>query len=112
MDRSSTALDRRRWLITQHYDETLSLEEGAKFLRLGLKAMKELVESGAVPATSLNQKHTVMLREDLIAYLRVEGRRQAEARRIKKLKDSARLAKPKKASKRVLPNLDHYDVAT
>ena len=87
----------------------MGLEDGAKFLRLGLKAMKELVESGAVPATSLNQKHTVMLREDLIAYLREEGHRQAAARRVEKLRAAARAARPKKSAKRALPTLDNYD---
>lgn len=53
-------------------------------LRLGLEAMKELVDSGDVPAVRLNQKHTVMLREDLIDFLRREGRRQAAERKQRK----------------------------
>lgn len=100
----------RAQLLENSRSETLSLEEAATFLRLGRKAMKELVDSGAVPAVRLNQKHTVMLREDLIAYLREEGRRQADARRVQKLKDAARAAKPRRSAKRPLPNLDHYDL--
>lgn len=50
-------------------------------LRLGLEAMKDLVDKGEVPAVRLNQKHTVMLREDLIDFLRSEGRRQAAERK-------------------------------
>ncbi|WP_152983865.1 hypothetical protein [Stenotrophomonas pavanii] len=62
-------------------DDTLGLEGAAKMLRLGLEAMKDLVDKGEVPAVRLNQKHTVMLREDLIDFLRSEGRRQAAERR-------------------------------
>lgn len=91
-------------------DETMGLEDGAKFLRLGLKAMKELIDSGAVPATILNQKHTVMLREDLVGYLREEGRRQADARRVQKLKEVARAARPRKVAKHPHPSLDNYEL--
>lgn len=62
-------------------DSTLGVEDAAKVMRLGLEAMKELIDKGTVPAVRLNQKHTVLLREDLISFLREEGRRQAAARR-------------------------------
>ncbi len=62
-------------------EETLGLEGAARMMRLGLEAMKELVDKGEVPAVRLNQKHTVMLREDLIDFLRSEGRRQAAERK-------------------------------
>ena len=62
-------------------DDTLGLEGAARMMRLGLEAMKDLVDKGEVPAVRLNQKHTVMLREDLIDFLRSEGRRQAAERR-------------------------------
>ncbi len=62
-------------------DETLGLEQAATLLHLGLEAMKDLVREGAVPALQLNQKHTVLLRADLLAYVREEGRKQAEQRR-------------------------------
>ncbi|MGE8451721.1 MAG: hypothetical protein ACN6OP_14075 [Pseudomonadales bacterium] len=62
-------------------DDTLGLEGAARMLRLGLEAMKDLVDKGEVPAVRLNQKHTVMLREDLIDFLRSEGRRQAAERK-------------------------------
>lgn len=54
-------------------DDTLGLEDAAKVLRLGLEAMKTLVEEGTVPAVRLKQKHTVMLRKDSIEFLRAEG---------------------------------------
>ncbi|WP_312705033.1 hypothetical protein [Stenotrophomonas lactitubi] len=62
-------------------DETLGLDGAATLLRLGHEAMKDLIDRGEVPAVRLNQKHTVMLREDLIEFLRSEGRRQAAERK-------------------------------
>lgn len=71
----------RRQPKVEDVGETLSLEDAAGIMRLGLEAMKELVDKGEVPAVRLNQKHTVMLREDLIDFLRSEGRRQAAERK-------------------------------
>ncbi len=71
----------RRQPKVEDVGETLSLEDAAGIMRLGLEAMKDLVDKGAVPAVRLNQKHTVMLREDLIDFLRSEGRRQAAERK-------------------------------
>ncbi len=68
-------------MTTDDLDDTLGLEGAAKMLRLGLEAMKDLVDKGEVPAVRLNQKHTVMLRQDLIEFLRQEGRRQAAERK-------------------------------
>jgi hypothetical protein len=62
-------------------EDTLGLEGAARMMRLGLEAMKDLVDKGEVPAARLNQKHTVMLREDLIDFLRSEGHRQAAERK-------------------------------
>ncbi|WP_146257544.1 hypothetical protein [Stenotrophomonas maltophilia] len=62
-------------------DDTLGLEAAARMIRLGLDVMKELVDKGEIPAVRLNQKHNVMLREDLINFLRTEGWRQAAERK-------------------------------
>lgn len=67
--------------VLESMEDTLGLEGAARMMRLGLEAMKELVDKGDVPAVRLNQKHTVMLREDLIDFLRSEGRKQAAERR-------------------------------
>lgn len=96
----------------QHpHEDTMGLEEGARFLRLGLKAMKELVDSGKVPAVSHNQKHTVMLREALVEHLREEGRKQAAERRVKYLAEQGRAKKPRRAAKAkpTLPDLSAYE---
>lgn len=71
----------KRQQVVDDIDDTMGLEGAARMLRLGLEAMKDLVDKGEVPAVRLNQKHTVMLREDLIDFLRSEGRRQAAERK-------------------------------
>lgn len=71
----------KRRQVMEDLDDTMGLEGAARMLRLGLEAMKDLVDKGEVPAVRLNQKHTVMLREDLIDFLRSEGRRQAAERK-------------------------------
>lgn len=92
-------------------EETLGLEEAARMLRLGRDSMKELVDSGAVPATQLNQKHTVLLREDLIEYLRKEGRRQQIERQARKQRSAAPAAPRRPGrSRRPLPDLDKYEI--
>lgn len=71
----------KRQQVMDDIHDTMGLEGAARMLRLGLEAMKDLVDKGEVPAVRLNQKHTVMLREDLIDFLRSEGRRQAAERK-------------------------------
>ena len=73
--------DQQRKHLPSDSDDTLGLDDAARMMRLGLEAMKDLVDKGEVPAVRLNQKHTVMLREDLIDFLRTEGRRQAAERK-------------------------------
>jgi len=63
------------------HEDTIGIEDAAVMLRLGLDATRELVDTGQLPALRLNQKHTVLLREDVRDYIREEGRRQAEQRR-------------------------------
>ncbi|QNG82164.1 DNA-binding protein [Stenotrophomonas maltophilia] len=100
-------------------EDTLGLEAAARIMRLGLEAMKELVDKGEVPAVRLNQKHTVMLREDLIDFLRSEGRRQAAERKKSAIgnRPAANSSAPgstKRASKSrrtKLPDLRAYEQA-
>jgi len=93
--------------------ETLDLEGTAHLLRLGLDATRELIATGRLPAVQLNQKHTCVLREAVIDYLRDEGLRQAQERR--KAHDTIKLtvvppkADGKPASR--LPDLSGYEVA-
>lgn len=64
------------------HDETLSIEESAELAKCGVDCMKELIDSGEVYAVKLNQKHTVLLREDVIEYIRRRARTEAKARRL------------------------------
>ena len=92
---------------------TLDLKEAAAFLHLGYEAMKSLVDSGQVPAVSLNQKHTVLLREDLVAFIRDEGRRQADERkRLKRKPLATESCTPTRNRSRVLPDLSKYEIVT
>ncbi|MGC1547445.1 MAG: hypothetical protein WA777_02855 [Rhodanobacter sp.] len=95
-------------------DPTMDLEQAAAFLHLGYEAMKALVNKGDVPALSLNQKHTVLLREDLIAYVREEGRKQAEERKMRGRRQAPtvtpRTNQPR--SRPPLPDLTKYEITT
>lgn len=62
-------------------EDTIGIEDAAVMLRLGLDATRELADTGQLPAVRLNQKHWVLLRDDVLGYIREEGRRQAEERR-------------------------------
>ncbi|HEL3755788.1 TPA: hypothetical protein ACOEBN_000049 [Stenotrophomonas maltophilia] len=100
-------------------DDTLGLEGAARMLRLGLEAMKDLVDKGEVPAVRLNQKHTVMLREDLIDFLRSEGRRQAAERKKSMIgnrpaantPESGQTRRASKSRRTKLPDLRAYEQA-
>lgn len=108
----------RRVHSDQASDDTLGLGDAARMMRLGLEAMKDLVDKGEVPAVRLNQKHTVMLCEDLIDFLRSEGRRQAAERKKSAIgpRPAAKTPQsaPKSASKSrrtKLPDLRAYEQA-
>jgi hypothetical protein len=92
----------------------LNLAEAAKFLKLGYESTKELFERGELPGTSLNQKHVVFLRDDLIAYLRITARQQAAERRGGEAtphpKPRARPARSAGRPRRArLPDLSRYE---
>lgn len=82
-------------------NEVLSLAEAAALAKCGVDCMRALVDAGEVPAARLNQKYTILLREDVIDFLRVKARQQAEERR--KLRErKPRLERTQK------PILDRY----
>lgn len=62
-------------------DDTLTLEEAAALAKVGVDCMRGLAQNGDIYATSLNQKHWVFLREDVIDFLRRRAREQAKQRR-------------------------------
>ncbi|MFE3970674.1 hypothetical protein [Stenotrophomonas sp. YIM B13575] len=111
--------DQQRKAPPINVEDTLGLEGAARMLRLGLEAMKELVDKGEVPAVRLNQKHTVMLREDLIEFLRSEGRRQAAERKKSAIGNrpaanasaSGQARRVSKSRRTKLPDLRAYEQA-
>lgn len=61
--------------------ETMSLAEAASFMRIGIDALRSLIYEGLVPALSLNQKHWVLLRSDLVEFIRHTAHQQQMGRR-------------------------------
>lgn len=102
----------KEWNMTDQYgsaDGTLDLIEAAHYLRLGINATRQLFDSGAIPGTSLNQKHIVFLRGDLAAYLHRTGHSQASARRAGiGPAPTSETRKCRGRKKRPLPDLDRY----
>lgn len=60
---------------------TLTLEEAAEYLHLGINAARELLDAGVLPGVRLNAKHAVFLRDELDRWLAEESRRQMDERR-------------------------------
>ena len=88
--------------------DTLDLPAAAELLHCGLRAVKKLVDDGELPALQINQKHTVLLRSDLLAYIAERGREQAADRRRRNIIPSQR--KARRASSR--PDLRRYELTT
>lgn len=100
---------------------TISVDEAADLLRCGVRSVQELVDTGELPALELNQRHTVLLREDVIEYVRTQARKQATER---KLMHARRKAKPPVAiastpepggrgrRRKALPDLRSYELTT
>lgn len=60
---------------------TLTLHEVAGFLQISLNAARALFESGEIVGVSLNQRHAIVLRSDLVSYLRRKAVAQTCLRR-------------------------------
>lgn len=67
--------------VTAALSDTLGLGEAAAMMRLGEDSLRELIVVGQIPAVSLNRKHWVILREDVLTFLRETAQRQASERR-------------------------------
>lgn len=99
-------------------DDTMDLQEAAAFMKCGLRAMRELVDTGEVPALQINQKHTLLLRADLISYVHEQGRAQAAKRRARKAGTPTPSHVPatpprhRRGSKSAKPDLSPYELTT
>jgi hypothetical protein len=95
--------------------ETLGIEQAAELMRIGYEAMKQLIDSGEVPAVILNQRHAVLLRSDVLNYIHEQGRLQAEERRRLAGQPKGRSVAPAAAARRgtrrkAAPDLSRYEM--
>lgn len=94
-------------------DRPLSLTDAAAFLHLGYEATKQLFDSGELPAVSLNQKHYVVMRSDLVDFVRTQGREQAKQRKAAKPGTPASALKAAASQRRrrgqQMPDLTQYE---
>lgn len=88
--------------------DTLDLPGAAELLHCGLRAVKKLVDDGELPALQINQKHTVMLRTDVLDFIAARARKQAEERRRAKPAPAPRASRPRRAR----PDLGRYELTT
>lgn len=109
----------RTQLAERTDEDTLGIEQAARLMRLGVEAMRELVITGEVPALICNQKHAVLLRTDVLDYIRDQGRKQAEERRRKTTgkptpeRGAPAATKPRaRARQQGLPDLARYELTT
>jgi excisionase family DNA binding protein len=68
---------------------TIGVEEAAEILRCGLPAVQKLIDTGELPALRLNQRHWVLLRDEVIEFVRVKAREQAKVRKIEHARRNA-----------------------
>ncbi|WP_457095869.1 hypothetical protein [Lysobacter sp. P5_B9] len=64
----------------ERFDQALSLASAASLLRIGEEALRALVVTGQIPALSLNSRHWILLREDVIEFIRVNAQTQQDQR--------------------------------
>lgn len=99
---------------SRHVDEdVLTLAQASKVMHLGIEAMRELVSTGDIDALSCNQKHTVLLREVVIDYIRKQGQKQAQERREGKIKQDHRQHAntiQRQSKRSVPPDLTRYEI--
>jgi len=94
--------------------ETLDPKGAAALMRCGVEAVEQIIDSGALPALRVNQKRTVLLRADVLAYIAQHAREQAEQRRKQQVAKDARSATPIKSRqpkpRQTLPDLNRYEL--
>lgn len=95
---------------------TIGIEEAAALLRCGVRTVRTLIATGELPALQLSQRQWVLLRDDVLEFIRVRAHRQANARKAERArqhaKDSATpVVVPRRSGRkrRPLPDLDRYE---
>ncbi|PMQ04224.1 hypothetical protein DyAD56_16165 [Dyella sp. AD56] len=98
---------------------TIGIEEAAEILRCGVAVVREIIDTGELPALQLTQRHWVLLRDDVVDYIRSKAREQAKVRQVEHAKRNAPRPpvpapqhKPGEVRRRKpLPDLDACDIA-
>jgi len=99
-----------REISTKPEDETLSLKDAAQLLHIGVECLRKLVERGEIPALSLNQKHLVFLRKDIIDFISERAREQQTARQQQRTAKATQSCRPSPGRRRrELPDLSRYE---
>ncbi len=94
--------------------ETLDVKGTAALMRCGVEAVEQIIDTGALPALRINQKRTVLLRADVLAYIAQHAREQADHRRRVRMIDNTP-ATPRGQSRRPQtpkPDLSRYEKRT
>lgn len=97
---------------------TVGIDEAAEILRCGVEAVHKVIDTGELPALQLNQRHWVLLRDDVIEFVRVKAREQAKVRHVQHARRNAPrppvtppVHKPGDVRRRKpLPDLDAYEI--
>ncbi|WP_434629505.1 helix-turn-helix domain-containing protein [Chromobacterium sp. CV08] len=105
-------------------NDTLTIEEAAKALNIGTETARQLADAGVLPGCKIGVAW-VFMRDDVLAYLRDEIRRQTnerlalaevtrtqgENRKAARVKTAAGVAGVRGARRRERPNLDAVEQA-
>jgi excisionase family DNA binding protein len=106
---------------TQNTDPTspaIGIEEAAEIMRCGVEVVRKVIARGELPALQLTQRHWVLLRDDVIEYIRAQALTQAQARKVAYARSIAPRppvpvppAKPGEVRRRrPLPDLDALEI--
>jgi excisionase family DNA binding protein len=58
---------------TNPISPTIGIEEAAEILRCGVGVVRKIIATGELPALQLTQRHCVLLRDDVIDYIRAHA---------------------------------------
>ena len=70
---------------------TIGVDEAAEILRCSVRAVQNLIDRSELPALEINQRSTVLLREDVIEYVRIHSRRRSQERKVEDARSKAKL---------------------
>lgn len=94
-------------------DRPLSVTETAEYMQLGVEATRQLIDDGLIAAVRLNQKHCVVMKSTVVAFMHEQARTQTAARRAQHpgtpTSTLRAAAKPRRRGKQQRPDLSKYE---